>query len=321
MTAPRRRARDWPAASHDVANAYFPHELRPLTGTTNPRLTLHTLQLGPVLIGQVGWGADVAIDCDYPGAVEVNMPITGHLESRGRFGPITSVAGQATVFRADTPTLITHWDATCTVIGVKFDAPWLEVEAERVLGGDRTRVGAFLPEQLHLSAGPAKAWHQLVLGLAAHLRNDAGDAPSDLGNSLFFQQLAGAVSTGFLTSFLSDSRGVGVVGPRAVRKLIDALHDDPRRVWTSGDMAEIAGSSVRRLQESFREWVGCSPSAYLADVRLQRAHADLQSDVGLSIAAVSARWGFSSPSRFAAAYKRRYGATPSGHRVDGTVAR
>ena len=310
-----RRVRDWPAASRDVATAYFPHELRPLGGSTTPRLTLHTLHLGPILIGHVGWGADVAIDCDYPGAVEVNMPITGHLESRGRFGPVTSVPGQGRVFRADTPSLITHWDATCTVIGVKFDASWLEVEAERVLGGDRTRVGALLPDRLTFESGPAKAWHQLVLGLASHLRDDARSGASGPAHQLFFQELASAVSTGFLTSFLPDQASARVAVPRKVRKVIDAMHDDPARVWTAGELALIAGTSVRRLQESFGQWVGRSPLQYLADVRLQRARADLDADTGLSIAAASARWGFSSPSRFAAAYARRYGAPPSEHRI------
>ncbi|HEY9393819.1 MAG TPA: AraC family transcriptional regulator, partial [Nocardioides sp.] len=95
----RAAPRDWGQASRVVAQAYFPHELRPVGGAHEPRLTLRTLDLGPVLIGHVGWGADVAIECDYPSAYEVNMPITGHLESRGRFGELTSVVGQGTVFR------------------------------------------------------------------------------------------------------------------------------------------------------------------------------------------------------------------------------
>jgi AraC-like DNA-binding protein len=314
MTAVRRRARDWPQASRDVAQAYFPHELRPLAGSHPPRLILHTLQLGPVLIGQVGWGADVSIDCDYPGAVEVNMPLTGHLESRGRFGSVTSVPGQGTVFRADTPSLITHWDATCTVIGVKFDAAWLEVEAERVLGTDRTRVGTLLPERLCFDQGLAKAWHQLIFGLAAHLGSDSRHVVPAT-DSLFFQQLAGAVSTGFLTSFLPEQANVGIAGPRMVRLVIDAMHDDPSRAWTAGEMAATAGTSARRLQESFRQWVGCTPTQYLSDVRLQRARAELRADPGVTIGEVSARWGFSSPSRFAVAYGRRYGTAPSRDRA------
>ena len=52
---------------------------------------------------------------------------------------------------------------------------------------------------------------------------------------------------------------------------------------------------------------------YVTEVRLTRAHCDLR-DSHLTVADVSARWGFSSPSRFAAAYAKRYGTTPSANR-------
>lgn len=305
----RRRVspRDWGQASNVVAQAYFPHELRLLGGTHEPRLTLRTLDLGPVLIGHVGWGADVAIDCDYPGAFEVNMPITGHLESRGRFGEITSVTGQGTVFRPDTPSLISHWDATCTVLGVKFDSSWLEVEAERVLGTDRVNVRTLLPEQMSLDHGRARAWHHLVTSLAGNLHDPDLFADSELVRS----QLAGAVAVGLLEACCPDGGVRPAAQPRMIRAVVEALHDDPARAWTAADMASLAGTSVRRLQEGFQRWVGQSPSQYLLDVRLQRAHADLTGDPVLAIGDVAARWGFSSASRFAAAHRRRYGTAPS----------
>ena len=309
MLEPRRRsiARDWPQASRDVARAYFPHELRPLGSSHEPRLTLRTLTLGPLLIGHVGWGADVAIECDYPGALEINMPLTGHLESRGRFGAVTSVAGQGTVFRPNTPSLISHWDATCIVLGVKIDSAWLEVEAERVLAMDRVRVATLLPERLDLETGAGRTWRQLVLGVATQMHQ--GEPLHD--NELFAQHLAGAITTGLLTTFLEDGPAAGVAQPRAVRRVIEQLHADPARPWTAGELAALAGTSVRRLQEAFRRWVDCTPTQYLTDVRLQRAHADLLADPALTVSDAAARWGFSSPSRLAAAHRRRYGQAPT----------
>ncbi|PXY36171.1 AraC family transcriptional regulator [Prauserella flavalba] len=299
--------RDWDQASREVAEAYFPHELRLVGGGRDPRLTLRTLDLGPVLVGHVGWGADVRIACDYPGAYEINLPLTGHLESRGRYGPVTSVPGQATVFRADTPSLISHWDATCTVLGVKFDCGWLEREAERVLGGDRVTVRGGLPDQLDLADGRGRAWRQLIGSLATHLHD-----PQLFGDcDLVREQLAGAVAAGFLLAGCPDAGAGPVPAPRAIRRVVDQLHDDPARPWTAGEMATVAGTSVRRLQEGFRQWLGRSPTEYLVGVRLQRADADLRADPSLTVSDVAARWGFSSASRFAAAYRRRYGVAPS----------
>ncbi len=301
---------DWGQASREVAEVYFPHELRHLGGAAEPRLTLRTLDLGPVLIGHVGWGADVAIECDYPAAYEVNMPLTGHLESRGRHGTVTSVPGQGTVFRADTPSLISHWDASCTVLGVKFSSAWLEQEAERVLGTDRVTVRDILADQIGLDDGSGRAWRQLVSGLAAHLRE-----PQPFGDSdVVRQQLAGALAAGLVLAVSSDDGGAAVQ-PRMIRRVTDRLHDDPGRAWTAGEMAQLAGTSVRRLQEGFRRWLGCTPSSYLRDVRLQRAHADLVEDPASTVSDVAARWGFSSASRFAAAYRARYGTAPSEARV------
>lgn len=304
---PRSSPRDWGQASRAVAHEYFPHELRLLGGTYEPRLTLRTLDLGPVLIGHVGWGADVAIECDYPGAFEVNMPLTGHLESRGRFGSVTSAVGQGTLFSADTPSLISHWDATCTVVGVKFDSSWLEVETEQILGTDRGNVRTLLPEQMSLTAGRAKAWHHLVLSLATNVH----DSDLFIDSELVRRQLAGAVAVGLVEACCLEG-GIGATArPRMIRRVIEALHDDPARAWTAADMASLAGTSSRRLQEGFQRWVGRSPTQHLLDIRLQRAHVDLTADPLLTVSDVAARWGFSSASRFAAAYKRRYGTAPS----------
>lgn len=290
-----------------MASAYFPHELTVPRGGRRPRLTLQTLDLGPVLLGHVGWGADVGIECDYPGAYEVNMPLTGHLVSQGRHGEVTSLAGQATVFRADTPSLISHWDATCTVLGVKFDAAWLDRETERVLGPGPVRAAAVLPEQLTLEAGALRDWRNLLAGLTAHLREPGlfVDQPA------VREQLAGAVSTGFLMASRPDLGHGPAPRPRAVSRVVNAVRDDPARPWTAAEMAEIAGTSVRRLQEGFRDWVGCSPSEHLLGVRLHHARADLVDGTGRTVSEVAARWGFSSASRFAAAYRRRYGHPPS----------
>jgi AraC-like DNA-binding protein len=301
-----RVPRDWVGASRVVAESYFPHELRLIGGAHEPRLTLRTLSLGTVLIGHVGWGADVAIECDYPGAYEVNMPMTGHLESVGQRGRVTSVAGQGTVFRADTPSLISHWDATCTVLGVKFDSAWLEIEAERLLCTDRVTVRTLLPDRLQLETSVGRAWRSLITGLATRLREPDPFA----GSALMRQQLAGAVAAGLIEVCGPQSNGLAAQ-PRTVKRIVEQIHDDPARAWTAADMAALAGTSARRLQEGFQAHLGCTPMGYLLDVRLQRANADLVTQPNLTVSDVAARWGFSSASRFAAAYKRRYGESPS----------
>ena len=127
--------RDWDEARHAVAAAYFPHELTELSGGRPPALAMRTFDLGPLTIGRLGWGVDVAIDCDYPEAYEVNLPLSGRLESRHGRDVVVSRRGEGTIFPANAATPITLWSGECTVVGVKFDRAHLEREAERVLGG------------------------------------------------------------------------------------------------------------------------------------------------------------------------------------------
>ncbi|MEE2058638.1 AraC family transcriptional regulator [Rhodococcus artemisiae] len=298
---------DWEDASRVVADVYFPHELTIMSGAERPELQLSSVDFGPVMIGRLAWGVDVAIECEYPGAYEINIPLTGTLESRGDGGEVVSGPGQATVFSADTPNRITRWDAKCSVLGVKFDRDHLEREADRILGAPlRSRL--VLPDQIDLT-GSAGDWRRLVASLSDQLSEGAGS----LANPLVSQQLAGAVTTAFVLAVAPPSEDAAPAArPGMVRRVLDALHDDPSRPWTAADMAEIAGTSVRRMQETFADYVGNSPSAVLLDIRLDRARTELAAgDSGLTVAEVAFRWGFSSPGRFAAAFKKRYGTMPS----------
>jgi AraC-like DNA-binding protein len=297
---------DWETAHLAVEQVYFPHELAALSSPDLLALKLQTVDLGPVTIGRLNWGTDVSIACDYPGAYEINIPLSGHLDSRSGSVSTVSEPGQATVFTAGRPSTITRWSADCQVVGVKFDADYLEREADRVQASPlRSRL--VLPDQLDLSGPDERSWFALVRALTAQLRE-----PADLlANPLVGPQLASAVTTAFIVAISPDAPGTGL-RPRMVKRVLDALHDDPAREWTLADMAELGGSSVRRLQEGFAEHVGASPTVTLRDIRLSRAHADLTIRGGsTTIAEVSARWGFSSPSRFAAAYRRRFGEPPS----------
>ncbi|MFW0793600.1 AraC family transcriptional regulator [Gordonia sp. CPCC 205515] len=297
---------DWEAAHRAVADVYFPHELTALDGREQVDLSLRTVELGGVTIGRMTWGTAVSIACEYPGAYEVNIPLTGRLHSRSDDGEIVSTPGHGTIFRADHPSLITNWTADCQVIGVKFDVDRLEQEADRIhVAPIRRRLS--LPDQIDVAADDGASWFGLIKALSAQLRE-----PTDLlANPLVGPQLASAVTSAFLLAAMPESAEVdGHLRPGMVKRVLDAVTDDPGRPWTLAEMAAIGGTSVRRLQEAFAEYVETTPTRALTDIRLEHAHLDLERGEG-TVADVAARWGFSNPSRFAAAYRRRYGATPS----------
>ena len=98
---------------------------------------------------------------------------------------------------------------------------------------------------------------------------------------------------------------------------MDLLEAEPELPWTVVDLARRVGLSTRALQYGFAAQAGRSPMAYLRQVRLQRADADLRAAAGPPLAAgpgvasIASRWGFTNFGRFAAAYRARYGCSPS----------
>jgi transcriptional regulator GlxA family with amidase domain len=80
------------------------------------------------------------------------------------------------------------------------------------------------------------------------------------------------------------------------------------------DIARAAYVTVRAVQLAFRRHLDTTPTAYLRQVRLERAHQqlrDLSPDDGATVIEIAARWGFADPSHFRGLYRRTYGQPPS----------
>jgi AraC-like DNA-binding protein len=191
-------------------------------------------------------------------------------------------------------------------LGFRVEADFLEREYERVLA----RRPHPLPLQIDLSSDDGQSW----MGLVRFAFDEVHGSTSGLmQDSQLTRQLSGLLVTGLLLVAApeerSDRRGTR---PRIVRKVSDALEENPAHGWTLAEMAELAGVSVRRLQQGFREYIGQTPFQYLNQLRLDRAHHDLVcADGNETVTEVALRWGFPHTGRFAANYRRKFGRAPS----------
>lgn len=100
----------------------------------------------------------------------------------------------------------------------------------------------------------------------------------------------------------------------ALSRVCDFIVANLHRPLTLTDLEEVAGLSARALQLQFLKQFGCSPMAWLRDQRLEVAHQRLLHDAYASVTQVALDVGFASPSRFAAAYKAKFGLLPSENR-------
>lgn len=295
---------DWDAVSHAVSNAYFPHKLVPPAGSSpviSPAVS--ALHLGPLRIVRINWGADVSVQTEHPGAIGINIPLRGTLETRIGGRLVVSARGFATVNPPDTPADITRWPRACTILGVKIDRDFVQRELWRVT----RRPDAVIPDQIDFTWPAAASWFRLLTSIADQQVDDAL-----LTNPHVAQGLATSLTDGFLLAAIpheTDDRYA--VRPRIVTRVIDAIHAMPDRPWTAAEMADAAGVSVRRLQEGFRIYLGKTPRECLTEIRLAGVRTELASGSARSVTDVALKWGFTHFGRFAAAFRQRYGVPPS----------
>ncbi|CDZ87684.1 hypothetical protein RHRU231_330141 [Rhodococcus ruber] len=98
MRAPESRGfTDWDEVHDVVSQAYFPHQLTLLGRGPAARTSLESTQLGASRLARIGFGVDVLIRSEHPGAYGINIPLTGHLVTAVGRDEVVSAPGLATV--------------------------------------------------------------------------------------------------------------------------------------------------------------------------------------------------------------------------------
>ena len=99
-----------------------------------------------------------------------------------------------------------------------------------------------------------------------------------------------------------------------LRRVLDAVVEDPAGSHTLSAMARRAGLSARQVTRLFDHEVGMTPARYVEQVRLEAARAMLETgDDTLEV--VARRAGFGSPESLRRAFTRHLGVVPSAYRA------
>jgi AraC-like DNA-binding protein len=117
---------------------------------------------------------------------------------------------------------------------------------------------------------------------------------------------------GLMLELAADGKGASlfVASHGAVRdQVIALLAFDPAHTWSVGEMAARLAFSEATLRRRLAQ-EGTSFSGLLADVRMERA-LGLVNDRVVPLLQVALACGYTSPSRFSAAFRQRFGIAPS----------
>jgi AraC-like DNA-binding protein len=291
---------------------YYPVAVGIPDGAEGFGLGMEVIQLGPLTVGQLSYAAPLILTVAEIDAYHVSMPTAGRMQARHAGHEVFADPSTAAVFGPGKPVYTVH-DGNSAELAIKIERTALEQELAGLLGHP-VEGPIDLPPAMDVSTGPSHSWSRLV----RLVRDELEHPDSLIHQPLIAEQLRSSVLSGLLMSvphrYHDELTSPATAGPpRAIRRVVDAIHDEPERPFTVTDLAAIAGMSVRSLQEGFRRHLGCAPMSYLQQERLLQAHESLRraDPMKVTVAAIAHRWGFAHLGRFACAYRTRFGVPPS----------
>lgn len=222
-------------------------------------------------------------------------------------------AGDVTLLPADRPSL------GRTVTGIRYvtlQVPWTAVRALAEQGAGVPAGSLRFDSTAPLSTARQRAYASTATFIYEQL---LASGTTEV-HPLLAQSMTGLAAAAILETFpnttttASHLPGPGWVTPASVRQAADFIHAHAGEPVTAADIAAAAGLTPRALRYAFRRRYDITAAQYQRQVRLEHAHLELLSagpDNGVTVAAVARRWGWASPSRFTAAYRRQFRVPPS----------
>ena len=137
------------------------------------------------------------------------------------------------------------------------------------------------------------------------------------GLSAIAERLIELIFVSALRKWLLDARHErgwmrGLTDP-AISRVLNAMHAQPGRRWTLGDLAVVAGRSRSGLAQHFRDVMNETPFAYLTRWRMHLAAAAVARGER-STAEIGASLGYQGTQAFTRAFLAAFGATPARYR-------
>jgi AraC-like DNA-binding protein len=312
---PAARTSDCDEAQAALAATFLPLRIRMLEppGPDGVDMRLNALRVADVTVAYARFGRAVEIATAEAENYHVDLPISG--SARFRTGRLESVIGtprRAAVYMPGESAAI-DWSGGCGQFCLMFPRALLQGELEAML--DRPLVKPLeFAGAMDVDTETGRPWLDMLWMVERQARYAHGLLDHPLAASHVAQALAAGLLLGQPHNYTDALAGPHrTAASRAVREAVDLIRTRPEHPWTTASLARHVAVSARSLQEGFARSYGIPPSAYLRSVRLDRAHADLQmaDPHTTTVAQVAGRWGFLYPSRFAAAYRMKFGENPS----------
>lgn len=306
-TYPVMRTQDVAEAEALVSQAYVPHRLDSEAGL-DARMNV-ARGIG-ITMGWLRYGAHTRLSVPpMVDAYHLNLTLTGATTVHQNGASVRTTGGRSGALLSPTETATVHWSPDAAQFAIKLDRRSLESQLSALLHDAATRPLRFsLRVDLRTSRGAALLAATRFLAGQWQLGGPAEElALRQLESFLLTTVLLGVPNT--YSTRLSAT--AGPVGRHVLDEAVEYIEAHPERVLGIAELAAVAGTSAADVHAAFREELGTTPGAYVRNVRLARARADLTADGGAGTTTeIARRWGFRNVARFTSAYAARYGEPP-----------
>lgn len=266
-----------------------------------------------VTIGYLDYGTNFTIEIESLTQDQlVILPTIGTclVSNEGRTAEASPVT--AIVPAPGTPMVI-HGDEQTALLIVRLQTQALHVHLAKLLSRGTNRELSF-DLAFDLSPSSASRWNFAV----QMLHSELFDSESLLHSGIGIGPLESFVMSALLYSHkstFSDQLSEPARHQRgSVRRAQEFIERNLQQPISIDEVAEFAGIGLRSLQNFFREDLNQTPTAYIRDLRLEGARADLADATkasSITVTEVATRWQFTHHGRFSSSYRSRFGETPS----------
>jgi AraC-like DNA-binding protein len=192
-----------------------------------------------------------------------------------------------------------------------LDAARLERALQARLGEPPCQRLEFSPG-IDWTAAPAKAVWRAIAYLIEELRDPQGLTTDPIALETFTDSLLQLILTRFEHNYTARlERPFRPAIPGLLRRAEAFMHAAADQPITLADVAAAAGCGMVTLHTTFRRFRDTTPLAALHDIRLQHVREALRVAGDEEVTReIARRFGFTNPSRFIAAYRKRFGEHP-----------
>ncbi len=301
-------------AEDGVARIFCPHRLTPIKrGAPGFHAMHNSARFDGYSVNYVQYGAEVDID---PGRLDgfflLQVPLAGASDVRCGAARVASSPEIATLLSPTLPTVM-RWHAGCSKLIVLVERKIVEGHLSALLdrSSDAVEFDAAVP--LTDAIGQAIRAHAILMQQAAMQSIVLPAGSGRLVQRELRNGLVGLLLTGLPHDHSAMlAQGAAMPAPGHVKRAEDFLAAHPDREVSVTELADIAGVSLRSLQDGFRRFRNMTLTDAIRNARLAYWRRLLQSPPdGCGVGALAMTAGLTHLGRAAALYARRYGETPS----------